>query len=213
VTGVPKLFHQMWLRNSPGPIPATYRKWTEEWKDTHKDWTYRLWTSIPPLTPPSLDLWQRAAEISPDTVEQFRSDIARYEILYQYGGVWVDIDCQPQKPIDPLCDVEAFVAWEVQDRWASNAIMGAVPGHPFIKELIERLPGSVRRHHNKANTKKSGPQFLTPILRRHPEVRVYHQHMFFPYAYNELDRAAEDFPDAYAVHHFANQRRKKGVPL
>ena len=35
---------------------------------------------------------------------------------------------------------------------------------------------------------------------------------FLPYAWNELERGGEDFLDAYAVHHWENQRKLRNQP-
>jgi hypothetical protein len=58
----------------------------------------------------------------------------------------------------------------------------------------------------------SGPQYLTKLWRKDPQgLTVFPQRFFFPYQHDELERGNESFPDAYAVHHWANQRRLKGI--
>lgn len=155
-------------------------------------------------------LWHDAERITPEAPHQFRSDVARYEILARYGGVWVDADFECRRPFDDLLGYPAFAGWEVDGRWVNNALIGAVPGHPVITEAVRRLPGNVRRHGpTVANTKKAGPQFLTPIVARHrPMVKLLPSAELYPYLWNELHRAGEDFPDARAVHHW-NHRRSR----
>lgn len=199
---IPQTIHQMWIGT---PLPAHLAGYVETWKRHHPEWQFRWWDqdTIRPLL--NQDLWDRAAEISPGTPEQFRSDVARYEILYQLGGVWVDVDFECLRPIDELCDVEAFLAWEMPGRWLNQAIFGAVPGHPLLADLIACLPDSVRRNRRHANTRKSGPQFVTPhALRR--GITTYPKEHFYPYLWNELDRGGEAFPDAYAIHHWNHRR-------
>lgn len=65
----------------------------------------RLWTSE---TVAKLKLYnQEAFDHASNYGEQ--SDILRYELLYLYGGVYVDTDMQAVRPLDDLCKVRR--AW------------------------------------------------------------------------------------------------------
>jgi hypothetical protein len=44
--------------------------------------------------------------------------------------------------------------------------------------------------------------FSTQVLRRHPEVTIFPARLFYPYQWHERWRRYEEFPDAYAVHHW-----------
>lgn len=178
------------------------------WRE-HHDWEYRFWHSgnLPPLQ--NQELYDRASEISPNAPEQFQSDVARYEILYLYGGVWVDADFVCQRPIDDLMKPPIWAGQVAQV--LNNAIIGAEPEHPLMFDLIAKLPANASRHPQGAgNTVKSGPQFFTPIARRHG-ITEYPARYFYPFTWEQLDRDDEDFPDAYAVHRWGNARRKSGL--
>ena len=67
------------------------------------------------------------------------SDILRYEILYQYGGLYVDIDFECLKNFDPLLKGLNFFAglsntgvFEI-----NNALIAACPGHSILAEAVE----------------------------------------------------------------------------
>ena len=122
-------------------MPEAFAEFADGWKRLHPDWDYRLWGDgdLPPLR--NQDLYDRAHEIAPGFEGQLCSDIVRYELLYQFGGVWIDTDFECLKPIDDLMrGVVCLAAWEIQDRVANNAIMGADHGHPLIGRLIRGLP-------------------------------------------------------------------------
>jgi len=54
----------------------------------------------------------------------------------------------------------------------------------------------------------SGPRFLTRLYRElRPAMVTVSAAKIYPYRWDELDRGGEAFPDAYAVHHWANKRR------
>lgn len=187
----------------------------EGWRRLHPQWEYTLWheTNLPKLR--NQDLYDRAGDYCPGFEGQLRSDVARLEILYEHGGVYIDTDFEAVRPIDGLLEgISAFAAWEIQDEVVNNAILGCEPHNPFIARLIENLPASVTSGRSIRPSKVSGPHYLTAQLRGHEsELTVFPEAWFYPYRCNELHRAHERFPAAYAVHHWANQRRLRSKPL
>lgn len=131
------------------------------------------------------------------------SNVLRYELLLTFGGVYIDTDFFCQKPLDSLIDdEEAFVA-EQPDGTINNAIMGAVPGHSFLRSLVDRLPDHIDTLPVRArSTVRSGPFYLTEVLKAHSNVTVFPPSLFYPYNWNERWRRNEPFPNAYAVHHW-----------
>lgn len=193
-------------------MPEHLAAFGETWVAHHPGWEHQLWdeSNMPVLR--NQALYDAAEMIAPDHVGQFRADVARYELLEQHGGVYVDCDFECCRPLDPLlADVEAFAAWEVPGRWVNNAILGATAGHPFLTALVDGLAQNVRRRAGSRPNKLSGPQYLTPIYWQHPEVTVFPKAWFYPYLYHELERDREAFPDAVAVHHWHNRRRKNAA--
>jgi len=63
----------------------------------------------------------------------FRADLFSYCILYQYGGVYVDLGCVAQEPIPN--DWPDFVT--VKDRLQYGGFMYATPKHPILKAAID----------------------------------------------------------------------------
>ncbi len=211
---IPRTIHRLWLG---GPEPD----WTTGFADTWRQpgWELVEWTddNVGELFPlVNQDVYDRAEEIAPDHVGQLRSDVLRYEILHHFGGVWVDADFECIRPIDELIDgVECFAAWEQERRWVNNAILGATAGHPFIGALVDGLAANVQRRRGSKPNKLSGPQYLTPVWLKHGKgVTVFPKALFYPYTWAEIDQhgPGDRFPDAYAVHHWSNRRRERGVP-
>lgn len=208
---VPRVVHRIWLG---GDEPEWSRRFANTW--SRPGWEIRLWTdaTAPALFPlRNQAVYDDAERIAPDHVGQLRADVLRYEILERFGGLYVDTDFELLRPIEPLLEgAQCFAAW-VTPHFLNNAIMGAVAAHPFIGRLVDGLAANVARHRGERPNRLTGPHYLTRTYRTHPEgVTTLASEHFYPVDWTEPERSTEAFPGAYAVHHWANQRRERGMP-
>src|SRR6266516_4079263 len=91
---IPRLFHWIWF--GPQPLPEQHRRWIDGWLALHPGWEHRLWTDANRptfLNEPQFLAADNFAEMA---------DIARYELLYRFGGVYVDTDTECLRSIEPL---------------------------------------------------------------------------------------------------------------
>ena len=200
---IPKIFHRIWLGSRS--MPEEFERFGRTWEQLHPGWEMRFWTdaNLPALTN------QAAFDSAPSFAA--KADILRYEILLQHGGVYVDTDFECLRNIEPLLDgVGCFVA---QQRdldadfgkfcYVNNALMGAIPGHPLFKDLVELLGQHMKSlPPDVPASYLTGPHFLTTVLQAHPDVKIFPACFFYPYTATERWRRHEKFPQAYAVHHW-----------
>lgn len=211
-----RTFHRIWV--GPDPMPEEFEAYGQSWLDHHPGWEMMLWTNdnLPAMR--NGELYGNPTEWVPAAnVGQFRADILRYEVLWRYGGVYVDADFECLGNIEHLLasdevdEAQAFAAWEVQDKWIANGLMGSTPGHEFIDRLIEGLHLSVIKHRGERPNRSSGPQYLTRLYRQYPwELAVLDSKYFYPYLYSDVGTPRERPPwpeGTLAVHHWANRRR------
>lgn len=204
---IPKVFHFIWF----GALPSHLADYVDTWQTHHPDWEMIRWNwhNLPDLV--NQDIFNRAEALAGERCYQLMADLVRYEILFRRGGVYVDCDFECQRSIEPLLDgVSCFTAWEETRVWINNAIMGAVPRHPFTKALVEGIPHQIKRYGAPLSTRPNvitGPQYATGVYKAFKdEVTVFPKSLFYPYLWNELERQGEEFPDAYAIHHWNNKR-------
>jgi len=199
---IPKIMHHIWI--GP-PMPDHLKANCAAWAEMHPDWDMKLWTEreINEIGLQNRALYDRAESTVPaDAVEQFRADIVRYEVLALFGGMYVDVDTIPLRPIEPaLAGHREFAAHE--DRtWIGNTYLGAIPGHEIMQTLVAGLPANVHRLRGRRPNKLSGPQYITPVWNRYGG-HIAPQRQFYPYSYIDVKRGTvpEQFaPEVYAVH-------------
>jgi mannosyltransferase OCH1-like enzyme len=112
------------------------------------------------------------------------SDIMRYEILFNEGGFYVDIDSVCLKPLeDWLLDCEAFAIWEqehIRNNLIANGFMGSEQGSDFMKRCIDEV---ARRDctEDKLAWLITGPMLVTDVyFKERPNLTVYPSHFFLP---------------------------------
>lgn len=133
---IPKIIHHIWLGSE---LPDRYKAWQQTWLIHHPDWQYWLWTQ---KDIDELGLKNRAQFDAALTYGE-KSDIARYEILYKFGGVYTDSDFECIQPMDVFhhcCDF--YAGLEGTTGVIGNSIIGSVAGHPIIKQCIDTLRGA-----------------------------------------------------------------------
>jgi mannosyltransferase OCH1-like enzyme len=158
---IPKLLHQT---AKTADIPERWRGYQQKLRALHPDWEYRLWTDAD-----NLEFVKREY---PDFYDVFvklpknimRADVIRYLLLYRLGGLYMDLDYEMLRPFD-LLEHEAVLPWEIDGERIGNALMAAVPGHPFFKRVIDDLKANPPLGEDVDVLTSTGPHFLSRILR------------------------------------------------
>lgn len=215
---IPKVLHQTWKDSQ---VPDEFSNYVASWKANHPDWEYRLWTDVDNrhLIATHYTWFLDTYDAYPRPIQ--RADAARYFILHKYGGLYVDLDFLSCKPIDPLLDGRQCVLgveplshcrhWGVQEL-VCNALMAAVPGHPFFGTLIRRLPEFVDRDQRKESILSStGPLMLSLVYKDFPDqdsMDVVSSKYFYPLTLHEATdfrltgKTNIDLSDCFAIHLF-----------
>lgn len=196
---IPRTLHRVWLDE---PVPELYERWWERFGELHPGWELRTWASSEELSwMQNWDLF-RAFPARKKQTYAFRADVARYEILARHGGVYVDTDCEPLRPLDGLlAEGSPFVAW-CSDEELDPSVLGSPPGHPAILAVVDAL-GSVSSSAS-SPPGATGPRFLTGLWRARPDVRRLPPISFFPFHWRAMEREDDLPPERSLVrHHWA----------
>ncbi len=195
---IPRVFHRVWLGGNP--LPDEFVEFGETWERHHPEWEMKLWTDDKVAELDMPEVFSRARNTSEG------SDILRYELMRRFGGVYMDTDFECRRPIDGLIEgLDAFAGYQKPGS-VCTALIGSVPNHPAFEAAIERAPARVDTESYPDST---GPTFLTELLPEFPDVKVFDPPYFYPYLWTEMHRRDEDFPEAYAVHHWSESWRSR----
>ncbi len=161
---IPKIIHQIWIGSS---FPEKCVAFQNSWKKYHPDWEYKLWSDqdIKALKLTNQHLYDRASNYGE------KSDIARYEILYRFGGLYIDTDFECLKSFDLFHHTCSFYSGLLYPRKAetfniANGLIGSVAGHPVLKECIETMRRNSNDNSPMAIIGRTGPYHFSACYRR-----------------------------------------------
>lgn len=103
---IPHVIHYCWFGGKP--VPRSARKCIDSWKEYFPGWEIKQWNES------NYDVWKipYIAQAYDAKKYAFVSDYARFDILYQYGGVYFDTDVEVIKPFDDILARGAFMGLE-----------------------------------------------------------------------------------------------------
>ena len=178
---IPKILHHIFLGTADFGPPLSKQHWNL-WQenvrsclDRSPEFKHILWNNSMVL-----DMLQQRY---PDHVQNYnsysygvqRADAARYFILYEYGGVYIDMDMACDVPLN---DVIAYVTERrcavgiSNNKWmhgVSNDVLISTKGHRFFKQTISSLSRFNINYGLPHATVmfSTGPNFLTAVFQRY----------------------------------------------
>lgn len=182
---IPYIIHHIWLGS---PLPEYAKGFRQSWIDKHRGWTFILWTDHPEsiygnvlldsfeALATYLQLPDRELFIVMDTrylrlrnqvafdqrAKNYgeKSDVLRYEILHNIGGLYVDTDFEcirSFKYFNHCCDFYTGIA-HTRDFILYNGLIGAAPNKSILDEIVTSL---TNRPSMENSMSYSGPYFFT----------------------------------------------------
>ncbi len=169
---IPKIIHQIWLG---GPLPARYKEIQKTWAEKHPDWEYRLWTDADAKVFPM----KNRALFETATNWGEKADIFRYEILSQFGGLYVDTDFECLRPFDilhKLCDFYIgldTIEKQFQSPRLLNGLLACSPHHPIIEKCLSTMSGDGARDNHDLIQYRTGPGLVTRTFLKSMDDQTY----------------------------------------
>ena len=201
----PKIIHYCWFGGNP--LPKLVMQCIESWKKFCPDYEIIEWNE----TNFDVHCCRYIEEAYKAKKWAFVSDYARFWILYNYGGVYLDTDVELLKPLENLSNT--FVGFENKETVSSGLIRAALKGDEICGLLLES-------YHNDCfdlgdgvfNVKTVGVR-ETAILEKFGLKRngllqvvcgttIYPQDYFCPKSFTDESITLTD--NTYSIHHYSS---------
>jgi hypothetical protein len=182
MTSIPKILHVMWIGAEKTPINLMM-----SWKHKNPDFEFIIWNEEEFI---KRHMFFKCIKQVTDIYEiSGKCDILRWEILYKYGGVFVDADSICIEPIDDyFMTKQAFSTYEneyVRKSLVACGMMGFIPNHNLCRDIINwisepSLSESIIRNYKAWIS--VGPYLLTKFLGtgNYPDFSVFPSYTVLP---------------------------------
>ena len=205
---IPKVIHQIWFGKPLEKSSVRYNliQGVKTIAETN-GYTYKLWTNEDlkeEMLPITWDSIQTSIEVG-EELEQVRfaqvADLARYEILHRFGGVYLDslfeISDEFCNYIESKKDHEIIVANEDPcglkcaghggKHYISNGFFACVPGCMPLKRLLH--PSTLREidFYNVHINQETGPYFFRKGIKPRDKVHVIDTKKIYPFMVNDSE--------------------------
>lgn len=128
---IEKKIHCFWF--SDDKKPTKYQYCIDSWKRVCPDYEIMEWNSRNYDCEKNTFIKQAFASKK----WAFVSDYTRLDVIYQYGGIYLDMDVELLKSFDPLLGFEAFFNFGTQNDIDLGSGFGSVKNNHVIGKLLE----------------------------------------------------------------------------
>lgn len=126
---IPKVIHYCWFGGKK--IPEQNKVWISSWKKYCPDYEIIEWNESNYNIKKNVYMY----EAYQAKKWAFVSDYAELDIIYQYGGIYLDTDVEVIKNLDELLYQDAFVGIDGSRNISLGLGFGAIPQFQLIKNL------------------------------------------------------------------------------
>ena len=201
---IPKIIHYCWFGGKKKP--KSVKKCIRSWKKYCPDFKIIEWNESNSL--------YLGCKYSREAYEckkwAFVSDFVRVQVLYEYGGIYMDTDYELVRPIDVFLSNLLFAGFETETKIAAG-IIGCHKGNKLFKKWLED-------YHKRSFYKKDGVQDLTTIVsyftkmfvnegiklnntyQNQNGLVVYPTNYFYPMNYINKKKLVDS--ETYGIHHY-----------
>jgi len=128
---IPKIIHYCWFGKSE--MPEIAAKCIDSWHKYCPDFEVKLWNES------NFDVNINSYSREAAKVNQwaFIADIARLWVIYNYGGVYLDVDVEVIKPIDDFLNNQMFLGFESHSVINMGSGFGAEKKIYLLKKMLD----------------------------------------------------------------------------
>lgn len=207
---IPNLIHQIWFGKPLGTSTVRYNLMRGVEKVASQNgFVYKLWTNEdmnPEMFPITWEYMQLALEYG-EELGQSRfaqvADLARYELLHRFGGIYLDSLFEIGKPFlnyiekhsssemivaneDP-CGLKCQAGEDDARKYMSNGFFACVPGSVILKRLLHPETLKYIDFENVRINQETGPYFFRLGMKPRDKIHVIPTEKIYPFMVNDSE--------------------------
>lgn len=157
---IPKIIHYCWFGGKE--IPKDQQKYMETWQEYCPDYEFVCWNE----KTYDVNKIPYMSEAYQSGRMGFVADYARLDILYQYGGIYLDTDVELLRSLDDLLYQKAYCGFQMGKVVNLGSGVGSISKLDIIKEMRDEYIGIHFRKDEGIYNLKSCPYYQTRTLEK-----------------------------------------------
>mgnify|MGYP002508679796 FL=1 len=213
---IPKVIHYCWFGNNP--IPDKYKAWMESWHKFCPDYEIKVWNES------NYDITKNKYMYQAYKQKKwgFVPDYARLDIIYNYGGIYLDTDIELVGGFDELLFQKGFAGFQSTKEVNLGSGFGAKAGLPIVKEMRDYYEDKQFVNGDGSLNLIASPALQTSVLLKHglkqngefqivEDLTIFPEKMFCGKSLSS--RMIVLKPYTRAIHHFDASWQDEGSQL
>lgn len=204
---IPHIIHYIWFGG--GPKTELIEKCIQSWRDKLPDWEIKEWNEKN-FDIESCTYMKQAYE---NKKYAFASDYARFAILYEQGGIYLDTDVELLKYFpDKMLEDSGFAGVESNSKIAPGLIFACEPKNKLVKEILDLYQGEEFILKDGSQNTVTVVEYVTRIFENHgfvadgSEQTIEGFHIYpceYFCAYDFITREFTITEKTVCIHHYA----------
>lgn len=206
---IPKIIHYCWFGGNP--LGENEKKCIASWKKFFPDYEIKLWDE----SNYDVNKISYTKHAYQEKKYAFVSDYARFDILYQYGGIYFDTDVEVIRPMDDIIRQGAFMGCELglaEIAVAPGLGMAAEAKQPFYQEVLQYYESLQWFPSNNEKSNQTVVSIVTNLLRKKglkkvdkiqkiEDILIYPEEYFCPM--HSSTHEINIVENTYTIHHYS----------
>ena len=202
---IPKTIHYCWFGGKP--LPDLAQKCIASWKKFCPNYEIKEWNEqnydVRKIT--------YTAQAYDAKKYAFVSDYARFDILYQYGGIYFDTDVELIKPLDEIINQGSFLGLEAPGSINAGLGLASLASNPIFLEILDSYKSDNFININGSYNLKTVVTRVSDIFKKHgfsdkTEIQKVAGFIIYPMEYfcpkDVYSGAITLTENTYTIHHF-----------
>lgn len=206
---IPKIIHQIWIGNKE--LPDDFKIFQNKLKLLYPDYCFMYWDNN--KVNEYINEYPFKKYIIEDYPCAFKSDLLRFWILYNFGGLYFDTDIEPLKRINRRYFREySFITckYNTYNFECGTGFLASEKNNNTVRVILNDIINNTNNNFNKDLNIISGPTAFSNILINKnlisEKTLLFDYYRFYPYGWWEMNRRYENFkltsPYSFGVHHW-----------
>lgn len=209
---IPKIIHYCWFGKKP--LPSLAVTCIQSWKKYFPDYEIKQWDE----DNYNVNIIDYTSEAYTAKKYAFVSDYARFDILYNEGGIYFDTDVEVIKNMQKIIDNGSFAGLESMGAIAAGLGIGCPPGLSVVKEILDSYKISKFINKDGSENLETVVSRVSKIFKNHgfidtnqiqmvSDFSIYPIEFFCPISI--VDGKLRVTNNTYTIHHYAQSWQPK----